>query len=276
MSCAPTYSTMSCALRPPLPSCDQLRYGQVWAVRHGESVHNVLKDQAEPESVWQGVRDPPLTAKGQADAESCWLPELSNLVILCSPLQRTIQTAVAIAAHCNPSVRIVAHPALQEAHNADRPGDDMRPCDRGIGLTQLSELPCASSVDLSLLTEEWMSDARTVEERIPDVLSWLNANSRPGQDVLIVSHNGVLRRVFGWLNAPHCQAQLCTDLVSKNRHLIETDLTETAKAAKVDPFDAGIQLRHPHLTRVAPTASYSGQLQQFVSSLCDESAPSAR
>merc|ERR1712159_644585 len=101
----------------------------------------------------------------------------------------------------------------------------MRPCDRGSPLEELKRLPCAASVDLSLLTEEWMDDVRIVEERIPDVFRWLKQNSQAGQDVLLVSHNGVLRRIFGWVNAPHCQPQLCTELVSKNHHFIETQAT---------------------------------------------------
>jgi hypothetical protein len=88
----------------------------------------------------------------------------------------------------------------------------MRPCDQGSTLAALREMACSASVDLSLLTEHWMDDVRTVEQRIPDVYQWLRQNIKHGQDVLLVTHNGVLRRVMGLVDAPHCQAHRCTPL----------------------------------------------------------------
>lgn len=176
--------------------------GQIWALRHGEAVHNVLKAAGEPEAVWYNVLDPELTPNGHQDAAQCMLPKLTNPIFLCSPLKRTLATAIGIVA--NHGGRIVAHPALQEAHNADRPGDPRRLCDTGTPLSELSELPWVSEVDFSLCGENWMDDARTVEQRVPDVLRWLQRNSNPHQDIVMVTHNGVLRRMLGWVDAPHC------------------------------------------------------------------------
>jgi len=176
--------------------------GQVWALRHGEAAHNVLKAAGEPETMWYNLLDPELTHNGHQDAATCVIPELNNPLFVCSPLKRTLATAVGIVA--NHGGCIVAHPALQEAHNADRPGDPRRLCDTGVPLSELSELPWVNEVDFSLCGENWMDDARTVEQRVPDLLQWLQQNSHPNQDIVIVTHNGVLRRMLGWVDAPHC------------------------------------------------------------------------
>merc|ERR1711865_1049890 len=80
-------------------------------------------------------------------------------------------------------------------------------------LSELSELPWVSEVDFSLCCENWMDDARTVEQRVPEVLRWLKLNSNPNQDIVMVTHNGVLRRLLGVVDAPHCEAKLLEGFV---------------------------------------------------------------
>merc|ERR1711871_1636786 len=94
--------------RVMVPDCSDV--GEMWVLRHGESVHNCLKEANQP---WENERDPHLTSKGRCDAEECWLPSCS--LVVTSPLRRTLQTAVIVARRLGASV--IAHPGLQEAHN---------------------------------------------------------------------------------------------------------------------------------------------------------------
>ena len=55
-----------------------------------------------------------------------------------------------------------------------------------------------------------MDDARTVQERVPDVLRWLQRNCNDGDSRRMVTHNGVLRRLFGVVDAPRCELRLYT------------------------------------------------------------------
>lgn len=178
--------------------------GRVFAIRHGESFHNVAKDSGQPAQEWQAIADPGLTPRGEMDANMCQLDKLNDPIIISSPLRRTLATATTLRRIYGGSV--VAHPSLQEVHNTDRSTGKHRACDRGTKLSELRTLPCATGVDFSMCTESWMNDARIVVERIRDVFGWIAQNVRPTQDVILVTHNGVLRRAFGWADAPHCQA----------------------------------------------------------------------
>merc|ERR1711865_1301100 len=95
--------------------------GQIWSLRHGQAYHNVSKDAGQPEAVWFNMLDPELTEKGYQDAAKCVLPNPTNPIFLCSPLKRTLATAIEIVAK---------HPG--------------RLCDTGTPLSELSELPWVS------------------------------------------------------------------------------------------------------------------------------------
>jgi len=227
--------------------------GQIWSLRHGQACHNVSKDDGQPEAVWFNMLDPQLTEKGYQDAAKCVLPNLTNPIFLCSPLKRTLATAIGIVK--NHGGRIVAHPALQESHNADRPGDPRRLCDTGTPLSELSELPWESEVDFSLCCENWMDDARTVEQRVPEVLRWLKLNSNPNQDIVMVTHNGVLRRLLGVVDAPHCEAKLLEGFVEDfvraksvegfvHRALANTSQAISADLERVRSFPFTVEASH--------------------------------
>merc|ERR1711865_1141280 len=113
-------------------------------------------------------------------------------------------------------------------------------------LSELSELPWVSEVDFSLCCENWMDDARTVEQRVPEVLRWLQLNSNPNQDIVMVTHNGVLRRLLGVVDAPHCEAKLLEGFVEGfvHRALANTSQAISADLERVRSFPFTVEASH--------------------------------
>lgn len=171
---------------------------QVHIVRHAESVHNVSKDYTQ--------RDPSLTPLGLQQAAQIVheFPCSSRVaVIITSPLQRAIQTALAAFPHVldkryfgphsgqgieNGSLLII-DPELQER--------SALPCDTGSSREDLEE---AFRIDSSNLAENWhikeglyspddnavKERAKSVRTRVAEVVD--NLKDKEKRQVVIVTH----------------------------------------------------------------------------------------
>ncbi|KAJ5505783.1 Histidine phosphatase superfamily clade-1 [Penicillium expansum] len=171
---------------------------QVHIVRHAESVHNVSKDYTQ--------RDPSLTPLGLQQAAQLVheFPYSSQVaVIITSPLQRAIQTALAAFPHVldkryfgphsgqgieNGSLLMI-DPELQER--------SAFPCDTGSSREVLEE---AFHIDFSDLAENWHIKeglyspddnavnvrAKSMRTRVAELMD--NLKDKEKRDVVIVTH----------------------------------------------------------------------------------------
>jgi broad specificity phosphatase PhoE len=179
---------------------------QIHLVRHGESEHNVSKDNSH--------HDPPLTDLGswQAAQLVTTFPRQDRVaVILTSPLRRAIATAIAGFGHIldktsprpesSPGIeagaKLIVYPDLQP--RMDRQSDIGS--DRGV---LEKEFP---GLDFSLLTEGWQKKeglyadeeavvedrARRVRSHLVNILEELEGQTRT--DIVLVTH-GVVRDIL--------------------------------------------------------------------------------
>jgi broad specificity phosphatase PhoE len=179
---------------------------QIHLVRHGESVHNVSKDNAH--------HDPPLTDLGvwQAGQLVTTFPRQDNVaVILTSPLRRAIATAVIGFGHIldkasprpetcpgiEAGAKIIVYPDLQPRMD--------RLCDIGSRQEVLEkEFP---GLNFSLLSDGWQKKeglyahedaiveerAKRVRSHLVDMLKELEGKTRT--DIVLVTH-GVVRDIL--------------------------------------------------------------------------------
>ena len=151
-----------------------------------KAVHNITP--------WnQGVHDPPLTPYGEEqclELRSTFPYHDSIDLLVCSPLQRTIQTTLlGFHPEISRGVQCIALPELQEV------GD--LPSDTGSNVTTLNEKFKNEPIDFSLLPEDWNSktgrwafDREAIERRCRDARQWLR--SREEEAIVVVSHGGAL------------------------------------------------------------------------------------
>lgn len=119
-------------------------------------------------------------------------------LIVCSPLRRTIQTALlgfgkAIRSR---KIRIILHPALQE--------NGPHPADTGVSVDELRELfEDWPEIDYSLVTPDWNSkegfygcEEDEIKARAASARKWLS--QRPERSIAVVSHMGMLCSLLGF------------------------------------------------------------------------------
>ncbi|KAJ3877523.1 histidine phosphatase superfamily [Lentinula edodes] len=162
------------------------------ALRHGQAIHNVQRGWPE--------RDPPLTEQGLAEASGVPLTFIPDLII-CSPMTRTIQTLYAILPKLKdhpmhyssngnePDIRVEIWPELRETH-------DHATCNLGRSRAELEA--AYPSLDFSRCHEEWDYPGHTDERAFQRAEAFLQElKGRPESNVLIISHRGILRYIFG-------------------------------------------------------------------------------
>lgn len=166
---------------------------RVYFIRHGEARHNV-----DPEA-WK-ERDPPLTARGEAQASQLRHHPLlvglrRPLIVVVSPLRRTLQTATLgftgqeeAAGPC----RFVANSDLQET--------TFYPCDLGRPQSDLAGE--FAEVDFSGLDgEAWVEKEAPKHHdrwvRLQRFAGWCAAH--PAEELVAVTHQGVCQLLFGVL-----------------------------------------------------------------------------
>lgn len=205
-----------------------MRSPTVWYLRHGEAWHNVAAKQIG-DSAYQQMRDPFLTKEGKLQAEG--LVGLldsgvdpKHVGVLCSPLQRTLQTASIAFPYC----KIVAHDALLELPQTSHICNWRR--------TKKELVTVYPDVDFSLLPEN--SNPFDVDDSssngtgdffsFPSLIVNLSQIFGEGLKVLVlVSHESVFRNLV--------QKQL----------IVPTTTTTTEEAVPKIPFCHPIRIKFP-------------------------------
>ncbi|KAJ7073829.1 histidine phosphatase superfamily [Mycena amicta] len=169
-------------------------------LRHGQAIHNVQRGYPH--------RDPPLTEQGLAEAlrASSALSKDPPELVICSPMMRTIHTAlVAVPSllptgtasaggdfHSDPSAlqpipKLEVWPDLREAHGAI--------CNLGVSRAKLAAVfESQITLDLSLCSEEWdyevhsKEEAKRRAERVRKALA-----QRTERDILLVTHRAFIK-----------------------------------------------------------------------------------
>lgn len=167
----------------------------VYLLRHG---HSVFQTEFEATGKDPGIIDAGLSELGREQvggiAKDASLQRFD--LIVTSPLTRTIETALGVAAN-QPDTPIFVHPLVRE-----RLSDS---CDIGRGASELSAR--YPSLDLSHLAETWwhtgpeddrgipVESREALAERVVLFREWLTA--RDEQNIVIVSHSGFLLSLCG-------------------------------------------------------------------------------
>ncbi|HYB01777.1 MAG TPA: histidine phosphatase family protein [Ktedonobacteraceae bacterium] len=159
---------------------------RLYLIRHGETLAN-------REYRYIGTRDDPLSTLGEVQAHQLAgaLSELPIMAVYSSPLQRTYQTALPIAARHNLEVQRI---------------DDLRECDFGRweGLSRAEVL--ARSPEDRQRYLEWEHNTsvappggesfEALQQRVVAVVENL-AHSHPDQSIVLVSHVGPIKVLLG-------------------------------------------------------------------------------
>ncbi|KAJ7154174.1 histidine phosphatase superfamily [Mycena filopes] len=153
---------------------------RIHILRHGQAMHNVQRGYP--------LRDPPLTDQGRDEARAVALSFRPDLII-CSPMTRTIQTALAIFPDLltqsgpNSNIALEIWPDLRETHEAI--------CNKGVSrATMAAAFP---QLDFSRCSEEWDYEAHSAvgaTARAMRVRALLA--ERTEQNILLVGHRGFI------------------------------------------------------------------------------------
>ena len=153
----------------------------VLIIRHGESEWNAL-------GKWQGQANPPLTTKGQKQAEIAAnkLDDTFNL-IAASDLQRATETARIIATH-QPNTDVSLHSELRER--------DAGPWE---GLTRNEiELKHPGAISNRLWPDGYEHDETVLQRVVPILHHFASLNEK----VLVIAHGGLIRALDRSIGAP--------------------------------------------------------------------------
>ncbi len=154
-------------------------------VRHGETASNIS-------GRLQGQGDCPLNANGlaQADAAAGFLADKEFDVIYASDLSRAMMTAQKIAASGHENVPLIATPELREMNCGELEGKTWQ------------ELKASYLDKMNIFYRESANGAcpggeskTGFQARIDAFLESMLAR-HPGKNILLVSHGGVLQRIF--------------------------------------------------------------------------------
>ncbi|KAL8783781.1 MAG: hypothetical protein Q9213_004397 [Squamulea squamosa] len=155
-------------------------------VRHAQAVHNLTTAN-------HGMHDPKLTPHGEnqcLELQSKFPYHDSIELLVCSPLQRTIQTTLlGFDPEISRGVQCIALPEIQETSDL--------PCDTGSNIDVLKEKFKNKPLDLSLLREDWnnkkdrwAAEQEAIERRCCDARQWLR--TRNEKAIVVVTHGGLL------------------------------------------------------------------------------------
>ncbi|KAG4259349.1 hypothetical protein FPRO03_13025 [Fusarium proliferatum] len=172
----------------------------IHCVRYGQGVHNLSYANHD-------LPDPELTPLGeeQAQALTTRFPELANIeLIVSSPLQRTIQTALlAFPLKLQAGLQVLAWPEVQEASDLI--------CDTGSHLPDIKARFCGLPIDFSLVEPDWHLKGKSAPtaarllERAQLARQWLS--ERPEAEIVVISHGCFLHFLTDdWVNAINPQA----------------------------------------------------------------------
>lgn len=220
----------------------------VWFVRHGQAEHNVLYESGDVGGC-KALLDPLLTARGRAQAaQVAEDPMLQTALVqdpsdggvelaVCSPLRRTVQTALGAMrgwAQAVPGRRIVLHADLQETGEVS--------CDTGLPLEQLRKHFADEEglLDFGELREGWErkvwpynDSGEALRLRTARFSAWLCR--RPESRIAVITHHNLLAALLGvsflncevrqfTLRPPTSWAPLRPRLSAEDSELSEADL----------------------------------------------------
>lgn len=151
-----------------------------------DSVHNLSFEN-------HSIQDPDLTPFGELQCQRLakdFAHQDRIDLIVCSPLRRTIYTALhGFRPAIERGIKVIALPEIQETADV--------PCDTGSDVAKLRKEMEQQPVDLGLVHEGWNSKkdrwaplASAVEQRAREARQWLKA--RPEQYIVVVTHGGFL------------------------------------------------------------------------------------
>lgn len=140
-----------------------------------------------------GMHDPALTPHGENQClqlQSKFPHHDCVDLLVCSPLQRTIQTTLlAFDPEISRGVPCIALPEVQETSDL--------PCDTGSSIAKLKEMFKDKPVDLTLLPQDWDSkvgkwapEQEAIERRCRDARQWLKTHDEKA--IVVVTHGGLL------------------------------------------------------------------------------------
>ncbi|WFD36278.1 hypothetical protein MCUN1_003156 [Malassezia cuniculi] len=224
------------------------------------------------------ILDAPLTALGKQQAAR--VPALTAAlqqsvdVILSSPLRRTLQTTAAAYA---PAISrlgghksVVVLPQLQECNAV--------PCDTGSSRAELESDSEFAIFDLSALTDDWTSKAgfyAADDASLNARAQWIRQHlrERPENEIALVAHGDILRRMIGDLDYPWNNAEIRA--FSFDPAAVETDecplvAVQDIEAGGWEPSSdqsAGVHATNSNLARMEERVR---QMQASVSSQVSE------
>ncbi|KAG8532809.1 uncharacterized protein KY384_002687 [Bacidia gigantensis] len=219
------------------------------------------------------IPDPDLTPFGEEQCRQLAqsFPDHDSIdLIVCSPLRRTIYTALlGFKQDIDRCGKVIALPEAQETANV--------PCDTGSDLSALRKEMADKPVDLSLVmegwnskTDRWSPTATAIEKRAREARQWLKA--RPEKQIVLVTHGGFvhfftedwtgykLSMGTGWANVEHRSYQFIDDesdnasvtetpLSKKRSRSHETPLTETEQIKLKQSAEASLRAGESHLVQ---------------------------
>jgi len=161
---------------------------QIWCVRHGTALHNILYNKIGIEA-YNKYTDTPLVDKGHMEAINLgisWNEKFKIDIVFVSPLTRTIQTAINIFKDAD--VKIIAIDEILEFPQG------IECCNKRKNKSELQEL--YPNIDFSLIPEistYWKSNENLYElknrsEKFKDFLK-----TRQEKKICIVSHSTFLK-----------------------------------------------------------------------------------
>ncbi|MBS0629197.1 MAG: histidine phosphatase family protein [Verrucomicrobia bacterium] len=159
-------------------------------VRHGETDWNVQKR-------YQGSQDIPLNERGRLQAAEVanQLKEISFAGIYSSHLKRAFETAEIIRG--TRPLQVVQYPELKEGFYASLEGKTFLEIEEQFGfLAAHAELSNVEKLHFKIIPE--MESGYEVTQRTLPILK-LIAQKHLGEDVLIVTHGGVIRALLVYL-----------------------------------------------------------------------------
>ncbi|KAL8675095.1 MAG: hypothetical protein Q9168_000466 [Polycauliona sp. 1 TL-2023] len=202
--------------------------------------------------------DPALTPHGEnqcLELQSKFPYHDSIDLLICSPIQRTIQTTLlAFEPEISRGVPCIALPDIQETSDL--------PCDTGSNVDVLKEKFKSKPVDLSLLAKDWDSkkgrwapEQEAIERRCRDARQWLKR--RDEKAIVVVSHGGLLHYLTeDWAGSEKFQGTGWENTEFRSYHFVDDDnenasMDETAESRqrrgyKDKPLtkEEKVQLRH--------------------------------
>ncbi|KAI1363777.1 histidine phosphatase superfamily [Xylaria arbuscula] len=192
-------------------------------IRHAQAEHNVDQDFT--------IHDPDLTSLGHEQCELAFKEWGNPVIVLASPLQRTIQTALGLFREYTSSGRkIILVPGLQEVGNT--------PSDTGSPREKL-ESRFGNDLDYGLLAPDWadktdksLISEESIKERARSTRAFIRSIAQEYKDedvsIVVVTHGKFLwyltKNHDYWFKNVERRKYVFDDLTGEST---EADLTET-------------------------------------------------